>query len=128
SLPPAYDLQSVASRTVKVEVNEPAQTDIVVRALRSVYGSVSCAGSPAEGHQVVLYIDHAPSASGVDQNGNFKIGDLSSGGHEFIISYGSIRFTRQIELPAEPANLEVNFEVCAGDASTQLQSRSFLSH
>jgi hypothetical protein len=122
SLPPGYDLASARPQTVKVEVNDPGRADFVVRALRSVYGTVSCAGAPLDNHQAALHLDKAQSSIAVDQNGKYKVSDVSSGWHELAVTYGGVHLTRRIELPAEPASLEVDLEVCAGDAAARLRS------
>jgi hypothetical protein len=58
-------------------------------------------------------------AIAVDQNGNYKVSDLSGGWHEITISYGPLHLKRRIELPGEPANLGgIDFEVCAADTSS----------
>ncbi|HKV93672.1 MAG TPA: carboxypeptidase regulatory-like domain-containing protein [Candidatus Angelobacter sp.] len=118
SLPPAYDLLSVKPQTAKVGVNDPARIDFVVRALRSIYGTVHCTGAPLDNNDVTLKIDGADLATKIDQNGNYKISDLAGGWHEITISYGPLHLKRRLELPGEPTNLGgIDFEVCAAEAS-----------
>jgi hypothetical protein len=120
SLPPEYDLLSVKPQTAKVGVSEPARIDFVVRALRSIYGTVRCTGAPLNSNQISLVIDGAALATAVDQNGNYKVSDLSGGWHEITISYGPLHLKRRIELPGEPANLgDIDFELCAADSAAR---------
>jgi hypothetical protein len=121
SLPPAYDLDSVAAQPAQVELNEPGHVDFVVRALRSVYGTVTCTGAPLNAGKVDLHVDNAGPKISVDKHGKYKLTDLSSGWHELVIIYGRKHLTRRVELPAEPVNLTgIDFEVCTTDRSSLL--------
>jgi len=123
SLPPDYDLLSVASGTAKAEINEPARIDFVVRALRSIHGTVRCTGAPLDRKKVSMYVDGTHLAIAIDQNGKYKISDLTGGRHELTLSYGAIRIKSGVELPWEPANLDnIDFEVCANDPSVRLRT------
>lgn len=122
SLPPGYDLGALTSQTAHVEVNEPARVDFAVRALRSIFGTVRCTGTPLGSRKVSLLLDHRQSPIAIDQKGNYKISDLASGWHELTITYGGFHSTRRIELPGEPISLGgIDLEVCAADSRAKME-------
>jgi hypothetical protein len=106
-----------------VEINEPVRIDFVVRALRSIYGTVTCKEFALESGKVYLHVDGSQSSIAVDQDGKYKAGDLSSGWHELTITYGPTQLTRRVELQPEPSNAGgIDFEVCGQDPSARMRS------
>jgi Carboxypeptidase regulatory-like domain len=123
SLPPAYDLASVTVQRAQVKVNDPARMDFVVRARRSIYGTVICTGGLLDSNKVYLRIDQVEGRIPVDQEGKYRINDLASGGHELTIEYGDTHLSRRVELPAEAANVSgIDLEVCSEESSVILRA------
>jgi hypothetical protein len=113
SLPPGYDLGEVGEQRAVVEVDHLGHVDFLVRALRSIGGTVLCGSGEIAWADLRLKLDEKVIEHSFDANGNFLVRDLTAGIHKMVIGYRSSEFQRTLELSAEPSSLRApDVDVC----------------
>ena len=111
TLPPSHALDADIPHSLVVQPDQPGRVDFVVRALRSVSGTVTCNGEALEASVIELQIDGLPAI--VDVRGNFSLRDLTSGRHELLLVNGANQHRSTIDVAPEPSNLHMNLEGCS---------------
>jgi hypothetical protein len=116
SLPPSYALSSVSTQRIRVDAEHPGHVEFVVRALRSVSGTVACENAMVNPEDVRFFVDKEPLPTRLGANGDYVIRELPPGAHELLVAYASRRYTRVVELGPDPTNVhDISFDVCSSD-------------
>jgi hypothetical protein len=123
SIPSTYVVQDLVPQTVSVAPGEPGRLDFVVRAFRSVTGSVrvydACAGTYVAVAGVRVTLQPFGSATVTDSAGRYAFRDLSAGAQTISATHGGRAATVAVTLPDGGAVLrDVNLSLApAGDAA-----------
>jgi hypothetical protein len=122
SLPPGYDLGSVHPLIAHVEADTPAASDLKVRALRSISGTVTLYDArrgvlePAEGMDVE--IPQLGLVCRTDEHGAYAFRNLPAGTFDVQIARGDRAQRRSVTLSPEPDTVTgIDYRV----TQTQLQ-------
>jgi SdrD B-like domain len=118
SIPPGYALDELSEKTVVVDADHPGHADFIIRALRSIAGTVTCRNRIPSISGLQLEVDNKSPTKPFDSNGNYVVRDMAAGRHDLVLRDGPRVYRQTIDISSEPGNLAgVNFEIC--DAGSQ---------
>jgi len=105
SFPPGYDIETLEARDIAVSPTQPAHADFVIRALRSISGTVTSyhgqqSTNPLAG--VVVEDTSSGAKSKTDAQGRFVFRDLRAGLHVLRVTYEGMTQEQAIELGPNP--------------------------
>lgn len=107
SYPPGYAIADVVEDPVIVAAGAPVEYDVLVRALRSVSGTVTrmepTGPVPIVGAKVTISELHRTTSTNV--SGRFRFIDLPSGTFTVEVLAAGQRYEQQVVVPSGPANL-----------------------
>lgn len=101
SVPAGYLLVDAEPRTVNVVEGIPAEVAFVLKANRSIAGTLKGrAAAPLPG--VTVSLDGGPKASTTDARGNYLFRNVPPGPHVITAEIGGARLRKEIEVPVAP--------------------------
>lgn len=108
TLPPGYDATNVPDQTVRLTRDAPARADYVVRANRSLAGTVTpLVGTATAAGTVTVRLVETGAEQHVDADGRFVFRNLKPGVYTVAVEIRGRRFTRVIVVPEGPAIVKV---------------------
>jgi len=109
SYPPGYGLQDLQTQVVTVTQGGPSKLNFTVRAFRTVTGKVMAYDpsllKPVPVPDMIVRLKELSLESRTGSNGAYVFRNLPPGVYTVSVQYKGKETTRQVTVPAEPANI-----------------------